>query len=135
MHEWALAEGVIATARKFAEENGLVKVTEVVIMVGELQQIEHDILEFAFEKLKTKLFEDAKFILEAKPALFKCRVCGNEWSFESQGLTEEISEAIHFVPEMSHVYIKCGECESPDFEVIEGRGVWLATIKGVKDDE
>ena len=50
-------------------------------------------------------------------------------------MTEEISEAIHFVPEMAHVYIKCKECGSPDFEVIEGRGVWLATIKGVKKDE
>jgi len=135
MHEWALAEGVITTAQKFAEENGLTKVTEVVIMIGELQQIEHDVLEFTFEQQKTELFKDAKFTLKSQPAMFKCRVCGNEWSFEAQGLTEDISEAIHFVPEMAHVYVKCTECESPDFEVTQGRGVWLATIKGVKDDE
>ena len=135
MHEWALAEGVITTAQKFAEENDLTKVTEVIIRIGELQQIDHDILEFTFEQLKTELFKDAKFILKTQPAMFKCRACGNEWSFEAQGLTEEISEAIHFVPEMAHVYIKCTECESPDFEVSQGRGVWLETIKGVKEDE
>jgi len=135
MHEWALAEGVITTAQKFAEENDLTKVTEVIIMIGELQQIDHDILDFTFEQLKTELFKDAKFILKTQPAMFKCRACGNEWSFEAQGLTEEISEAIHFVPEMAHVYIKCTECESPDFEVPQGRGVWLETIKGVKEDE
>lgn len=135
MHEWALAEGVITTAQKFAEENGLTKVTEVIIMIGELQQIDHDVLEFTFEHLKTELFKDAKFILKTQPAMFKCRACGNEWSFEAQGLTEDISEAIHFVPEMAHVYIKCTECESPDFEVTQGRGVWLETIKGVKEDE
>lgn len=135
MHEWALAEGVIATAKNFAEDNGLTQVTEVVIMVGELQQVEHDVLEFAFDQLKTELFKDAKFVLKTQPAKFKCRACGNEWSFESQGLSEDISEAIHFVPEMAHVYIKCTECESPDFEVSEGRGVWLATIKGMKGDE
>ena len=134
MHEWALAEGVISTARKFTEENGLTKVTEVVVVIGELQQVEHDVLEFAFEQLKTKLFEDAKFILKAEPAKFKCRNCGNEWTFKAQGLTEDVSEAIHFVPEMAHVYIKCTECGSPDFEVSEGRGVWLATIKGEKDE-
>lgn len=134
MHEWALAEGVISTARKFAEDNGLTKVTEVVVVIGELQQVEHDVLEFAFEQLKTKLFEDAKFILKAEPAKFKCRNCGNEWTFKAQGLTEDVSEAIHFVPEMAHVYIKCTECGSPDFEVSEGRGVWLATIKGEKDE-
>ncbi len=134
MHEWALAEGVISTARKFALENNLTKVTEVVVMIGELQQVEHDVLEFAFEQLKTSLFEDAKFILKSQPAKFRCRNCGNEWTFKTQGMTEEVSEAIHFVPEMAHIYLKCGECESPDFEVIEGRGVWLATIKGEKNE-
>jgi len=135
MHEWALAEGVITTAQRFAEENGLTKVTEVVVMIGELQQIDHDVLEFTFEHLKTELFKDAKFVLKTQPAMFKCRACGNEWSFKAQGLSEDISEAIHFVPEMAHVYIKCTECESPDFEVSQGRGVWLATIKGVKEDD
>ena len=134
MHEWALAEGVISTARKFAEENGLTKVTEVVVVIGELQQVEHDVLEFAFEQLKTKLFEEATFVLKAQPAKFKCRNCGHEWTFKAQGLSEEVSEAIHFVPEMAHVYIKCTECGSPDFEVSEGRGVWLATIKGEKNE-
>jgi len=135
MHEWALGEGVITTAQRFAEENGLTKVTEVIVLIGELQQVEHDVLEFTFEQLKTELFKDAKFILKTQPAKFKCRACGNEWSFEAQGLTEDVSEAIHFVPEMAHVYIKCTECESPDFEVTQGRGVWLETIKGVKEDE
>ena len=134
MHEWALAEGVISTATKFALENDLIKVTEVVIMIGELQQVEHEVLEFAFEQLKTPLFNEAKFILKSQPAKFKCRKCGNEWTFKAQGMTEEVSEAIHFVPEMAHVYIKCPGCGSPDFEVSEGRGVWLATIKGEKSE-
>jgi hydrogenase nickel incorporation protein HypA/HybF len=135
MHEWALAEGVIATATRFAEENGITEVTEVVVVIGELQQVEHDVLEFAFENLKTPLFKNARFVLESQPARFKCRNCGNEWGFTSEGMTEDVSEAIHFVPEMAHVYIRCNECGSPDFEVTEGRGVWLATIKGVKGDE
>jgi len=49
-------------------------------------------------------------------------------------MDEETSEAIHFVPEMAHVYIKCPSCDSPDFEVLEGRGVILASISGVKED-
>ena len=134
MHEWALAEGVISTAEKFAVENDLTKVTEVVVMIGELQQVEHEVLEFAFEQLKTPLFKEAKFILNSQPAKFKCRNCGHEWTFEAHGMTEDVSEAIHFVPEMAHVYIKCTECGSPDFEVSEGRGVWLATIKGEKNE-
>jgi hydrogenase nickel incorporation protein HypA/HybF len=134
MHEWALAEGVITTATKFAKENNLIKVTEVIVMIGELQQVEHDVLEFAFEQLKTPLFKEAKFVLKSQPAIFKCRNCGNEWLFKTQGMTEDVSEAIHFVPEMAHVYLKCMECGSPDFEVLQGRGVWLATIKGEKNE-
>ena len=135
MHEWALAEGVISTAARFAEENGLTAVTEVVVMVGELQQVEHEVLMFAFEQLKTPLFKNADFVLKTQPARFRCRNCGHEWGFTVEGMTEEVSEAIHFVPEMAHVYIKCSECGSPDFEVTEGRGVWLATIKGVRKAE
>jgi hydrogenase nickel incorporation protein HypA/HybF len=133
MHEWALAEGVISTATRFAEQNGLTEVTEVVVIVGELQQVEHEVLQFAFQQLKTPLFRNAEFILKSQPAKFRCRNCGHEWSFTAEDVTEEVSEAIHFVPEMAHVYIKCSECGSPDFEVVEGRGVWLATIKGVKE--
>ena len=134
MHEWALAEGVITTATKFAKENNLKKVTEVVIIIGELQQVEHYVLEFAFEQLKTQLFKEAKFVLKSQQAKFKCRKCGDEWEFKTQGMTEDVSEAIHFVPEMVHVYLKCYECGSPDFEVVQGRGVWLATIKGEKNE-
>ncbi len=134
MHEWALAEGVLSTAEKFAEDNGLVKVTEVVVIIGELQQVEHEVLSFAFEQLKTPLFRDTKFTLRSQQARFRCRKCGNEWNFEAVGVKEDVSEAIHFVPEMAHVYLKCPNCGSPDFEVVKGRGVWLATIKGERDE-
>lgn len=135
MHEWALAEGVISTATKFAKENNLSEVTEVVIMIGELQQVEHEVLQFALEQLKTPLFKNAEFVLKSQPARFRCRNCGHEWDFSVKGMTEDVSEAIHFVPEMAHIYIRCSECGSPDFEIVEGRGVWLATIKGVRKSE
>ena len=134
MHEWALAEGVVKTADKFAQDQGFDEVTEVRIVVGELQQIEHDILEFAFDQLRTARMKEAKFVIETAPASFKCRKCSREWRLQTEKLEEEAGEAIHFVPEMAHVYIKCPSCESPDFEITEGRGVWLASIKGRKKD-
>lgn len=135
MHEWALAEGVIQTASRVAEEQGLEKITEIVVRIGELQQIEHDILQFALEQLRTPLIKDAKFTLETIPGKLKCRICGEEWEFNPQGMGEEESEAIHFVPEVAHVYISCPRCDSPDFQVLEGRGVLLASITGVKPDD
>ena len=134
MHEWALAEGIIKTADKFAEDHWMEEVTEVRIAIGELQQIEHEIIEFALEQMRTPRMKNAKFVIETVPAAFKCRKCGHEWKLDSGKLDEETGEAIHFVPEMAHVYLKCPNCGSPDFEVTEGRGVWLASMKGRKSE-
>jgi hydrogenase nickel incorporation protein HypA/HybF len=132
MHEWALAEAIIASASEIAEKEGLKEVKEVKIMVGELQQIELDILEFALSQLKPAKFKDARFNIEVARAELKCRVCGQKWVFRKEKLDESTAEAIHFVPEVAHAYIKCPKCGSPDFEILEGRGVWLESIKGVK---
>jgi hydrogenase nickel incorporation protein HypA/HybF len=132
MHEWALAEALIAAASQIAMEEKLSEVTEVTVRVGELQQVELDILRFALSQLKPVSFKDAKFrIMRAKTEL-KCRACGHTWLFNKQKLDESTAEAIHFVPEVAHAYIKCPKCGSPDFEIVKGRGVWLENIKGAR---
>ncbi len=129
MHEWALAEGVIRTAEKYAEDQGIDEIAEVLVKIGELQQVEHKVIEFALDQLRTPRMKSTKFVIEAVPARFKCRKCSNEWLLNTGSLDKEQSEAIHFIPEMAHVYLACPNCGSPDFELTEGRGVWLANIK------
>jgi hydrogenase nickel incorporation protein HypA/HybF len=132
MHEWALAEAILASAKEIAEKEKLKEITEVTIKVGELQQVEPDILRFALSQMKTEIFKNAKFhILKAKSTL-KCRVCGTTWQFNLKKLDKNTAEAIHFVPEVAHTYIKCPNCGSPDFEIVSGRGVWLENIKGAR---
>ena len=132
MHEWALAEAILASAKEIAEKEKLKEVTEVTIRVGELQQVEPAILRFALSQMKTEIFKNAKFrILKAKTTL-KCRVCGTTWQFNIKKLDKATAEAIHFVPEVAHTYIKCPKCGSPDFEIASGRGVWLENIKGAR---
>jgi len=132
MHEWALAEAVISTVSQIAEKEGLEKVAEVEIKVGELQQIELDILEFALSQLKTLKLKNAKFRIKTVKAELKCRVCGQKWIFRKEKMNEEIAEAIHFVPEIAHTYIKCPKCGSPDFEILKGRGIWLESVRGLR---
>ena len=132
MHEWALAEAVISTVSQITEKEELKEVAEVKIKVGELQQIELDILEFALSQLKTLKLKNTKFNIQTAKAELKCRVCGHKWFFNKEKINEEIAEAMHFVPEIAHTYIKCSKCGSPDFEILKGRGVWLESIKGVK---
>jgi len=132
MHEWALAEAVVSTVLKIAREEGLKNINEVNIKMGELQQIEQEIFEFAISQLQPPILKNAKFTFETVKAELKCKVCGHQWSFNAENLGEEVSEAIHFIPEIAHTYIKCPKCGSPDFEISVGRGIWLESIKGVK---
>jgi hydrogenase nickel incorporation protein HypA/HybF len=132
MHEWALAEGVVATVSRIAEEEGLERVTEVTVKVGELQQVDREILIFAIDQLRTPIMRDARIILEEAPARLRCRVCGHNWRLNPRTLEEEVSEAIHFIPEVVNAYLRCPECGSPDLEMVEGRGVWLSSVKGLR---
>ncbi|MCS7095474.1 MAG: hydrogenase nickel incorporation protein HypA [Candidatus Bathyarchaeota archaeon] len=132
MHEWALAEAVVSAVSQIAQREGLKFVSQVKIMVGELQQVELDIFEFALTQLKSGILEKAKFVLETVPARLLCRVCGKEWSFARNSLARDASEAVHFIPEAVHAYVRCPKCGSPDYEVVTGRGVWIESIKGVQ---
>ena len=135
MHEWALAEAVISTALNVAKKEKLKEITKIKIMMGELQQIDIEIFEFALKEIiqpQSPILIKAKIDLETERAILKCRVCGYEWAFGDamKKLGEEESESIHFVPEIAHVYIRCPKCKSPDFEVIKGRGVLIDSIEG-----
>ena len=130
MHEWALAEAVIAAAAEVAKKEKLKDVTAVTIKVGELQQVEREILLFALKQLKPATFKNARFRITKAKTTLKCRACGNTWLFQKAKLDAETAEAIHFVPEVAHTYIKCPRCGSPDFEITEGRGIWLENVKG-----
>jgi len=132
MHEWALAEALISAASQIAEKEGLLEVTEVKIKVGELQHVEIDILDFALSQLKTAKFTKTMFDIESVKAKLQGRVCGHQWLFREERLDEKTQEAIQFVPEIVHGYIRCPKCGSPDFEVTQGRGVWLESSKGAK---
>jgi len=84
------------------------------------------------ELKRSSLLEEAEFIIETENAELKCRVCGHKWFFKRNEIDEDVAEAIHFVPEIAHAYIRCPRCGSPDFEVTRGRGVWLESVEGVK---
>jgi hydrogenase nickel incorporation protein HypA/HybF len=132
MHEWALAEAVVAAASEVAEKEHLKEVAEVRIRVGELQQLDSETFGFALEQLKTAKLKTAKFKIETAKATLQCRACDNKWAFSKEKLDPDMAEAIHFVPEIAHTYIKCPRCGSTDFEIVEGRGVWLESIRGAK---
>ena len=137
MHEWALADAVRTTAKKVAKEENLIKVTEIVVKIGELQTISREIFNTALQQVlkdAPELFENVECKLEIEPAGFKCMNCGHEWLFcdVKKKLDDDETESIHFIPETAHVFLKCPACKSPDFEIAKGRGIWVDSIEGEK---
>ncbi|MEM2455517.1 MAG: hydrogenase nickel incorporation protein HypA [Candidatus Bathyarchaeia archaeon] len=130
MHEWALAEAIISAVSEAADRENLREVNSVIVLVGELQQVDRKVLKFALTQLRSDKLAKAKFIIRTVKARFICKVCGHKWLFRESNLPGDVREAIHFVPEVAHAYVKCPMCGSPDFEISGGRGVWIADIRG-----
>ncbi len=136
MHEWALAEAVVESVIEVARKEKFTSVKEISISLGELQDIEVEIFEFALKNLvgKSDLLKNAEIKLRIEETLLKCRACGKEWSLkETKNIDEDVREAIHFLPELSHSFIRCPYCGSMDFEIVKGRGVSVDSISGEKD--
>ena len=137
MHEWALAESILTAAIDAAKKEKLKKITEIKICIGELQQIEQDIFEFALEGIIQEQggkLKNVKIKIETEKSTLKCKSCENTWSFDDmkKKLNEDESEAIHFLPEVAFVHTRCPKCGSPDFEITKGRGVTITSKKGEK---
>lgn len=132
MHEWALAEAIILAVSQAAEREGLREVSEVHLRVGELQQVDKEILKFALREMRSGKLANTKFIIRISKATFKCRMCGHKWFFSDIKASEESLESIHFIPEVIYAYVRCPKCGSPDFSLSGGRGILVASIRGVK---
>jgi len=138
MHEFALAEAVMTTALQAADRERLDRILAIRVRIGELQRIKKDVFEFALKEMvpatEPRLFA-TEITLEIEPARFRCRACDRSFLLADAGeQSEDEAEAIHFVPELAHAYLRCPGCSSADFEVLGGRGVSIDAIEGERDD-
>ena len=135
MHELALADAVITTALDAARKKGMTRILRIDVRVGELQRIETELFEFALKQVLPKTeprLTGTEITLAIEPARFRCRACSRAFTLDdtSGPAGERQAEAIHFIPELAHAYLRCPDCHSPDFEVTEGRGVSIQAIEG-----
>ena len=135
MHELALAEAVIAAALEVADREAMSGIERIAVRIGELQRIQREVFEFALREVlpaSEPRLASTRITLETEAARFLCRPCGRSFSLADTGGPEgeREAEAIHFVPELAHGFLCCPGCQSPDFEVVEGRGVSIAAIEG-----
>jgi len=137
MHEWALAESILVAAIEASEKENLKTITEIKIGIGELQQIEQDVFEFALKeiiKTQDEQLKKVKILIDTIKSTLQCQSCEHTWKFSDmkKKLSEDEGEAIHFIPEVAFVHMRCPKCGSPDFEIKKGRGVSITAITGEK---
>ncbi len=126
VHEWALSEAIISYIE---EHHRGKKVLEISLGLGELQNIDEEILIFSLrELLKSKNMGDPKISVRRIPITLRCRSCGYTWSPNMSELSEELLEVFHFVPETIHSYLRCPRCGSRDYEIVAGRGVYIEKL-------
>lgn len=103
---------------------GVNHVKKLLIRIGKLQSIDLEVLGFALKELmgEKNLTVDHVEFEEVDPML-RCNRCGYEWIVNMDNLEHDVREAIHFLPEAIHVYLKCSRCGSKDFTIASGRGV------------
>lgn len=133
MHEWALAESVVASVLGFADKKGIKSVKEIRLLFGEMQDIDKDVFRFAIKEMAKKkpIFSKLKVKIKAEKTRLQCMSCRNEWDFSfTRGLGKDEREAIHFLPEVSHVHVRCPKCKSKDFRIMKGRGIVVKSIVG-----
>jgi hydrogenase nickel incorporation protein HypA/HybF len=112
MHELGIINNLFTIIEKVAEENKLVRINNVKLKLGRLQQIVPEMFTFAFETVaKGTKAEGATLDVEYVPIKMRCKTCNNEFIVEE------------------HVYI-CPECAQTSLTMLEGMEIILESVEG-----
>ncbi len=127
MHEWAVAEGIVEALVERGRKEGAKRITGFRLILGEIQGVEEEALRFALRELsRGTMLEGAEVTVERERGRVGCRGCGFEW-FPGEGSGEE--EALHFLPDLLPLFLKCPRCGSVDLEIRGGRGIWVSSLE------
>ena len=129
MHEWALADAVVASLLEALQGRPPRALRAADVLLGELQSIDLEIFRFGLDTLLEQHGLDPGAVsMTVQPAEMVCRACTRRWTLEEPAVDQDQREAIHFLPEAAHSFLRCPSCGSADFIVDKGRGVSIARI-------
>ena len=81
MHEFSLAENILACAQELSREHGNAPITRIEVEIGALQAVVPDSLKFAFEAVVTGTIADGAVLdWHEVPARVACRACSHEYA-------------------------------------------------------
>ena len=121
---------MIRYVQRVVEERGGSRARLVVLKLGKLQSIDREVFTFALRELSQgEGVEIGELRMIDEDPVLRCRCCGHTWTADMSKVSEDVAEAVHFVPEVVHSFFKCPRCGSRDFEVVKGRGVYVERVE------
>lgn len=119
MHEAAIASAIIDQALAAAAQHGVVRICQIEVEVGALQQVVPEALQIAFEAASEDTpAANAELILTVEKAVALCHGCRCE-----------------FEPDVEHMSFLCPKCEKADIEIIAGNHITLKSLVCDSDEE
>ena len=142
MHELSIAQSIVDYASTESERQHAKKVTELNVDVGELMQIDAEVLLNALKLLTTDAkMDDCEVHVRVVSASFSCRKCSSRWGMEEANkqlgrlpadlkVREPESDELplHFFPSLYSAFIHCPRCGSSDIAVTEGEDVQIRRL-------
>jgi len=115
MHELPIIKKVLATALRYAQDNGAEKVVSVTLKVGETHDLIEDIvIKYFHYASRNTIAEEADLIYHALPIICQCGQCKDAFVFHLRsGPRTEC----------------CPECGSKDFTFVSGNEFYIDNIK------
>lgn len=113
----SIAGNLMVQLERIAAEQGLLRITRVEVVCGEMQQVVPESLHLAFDAItEDTIAGGATLVLEEESLEAVCRSCGNR-----------------FVPQIDDFL--CPECRVADVEIVSGRDIVLRSIEGEARNE
>lgn len=119
MHETSLMYDLLRTIEISTKDHNIDEVTEIKLVIGNINNILPDALIFAFDSFKGNppLAEDAKLILEERKPEAECKTCGNKFTIDSK------------------LDFACPVCGENKIKLIGGEELYIEYYKGREHDE
>ncbi len=122
-----MAQQIFNIVMKVAKENGVEKILEINLEVGQLTFLNPDQLKFALKVLsEDTIAQDAKIKIEVIQPEIRCNSCKYTGKISYNGPEYH---AIYPV-----VFLKCPKCGSTDVEITRGRECNIKNIKAIRKE-
>jgi hydrogenase nickel incorporation protein HypA/HybF len=142
LHELSVARSIVDVVLDEADKNNAAAVAEVDIDVGEIMQVDAEVLRKALAALMTgPRLAGAQVRVRIEKAKFSCHRCGSEWDMaDAKKQLSEVPDSLmirepdsnelplHFLPNLYAAFIRCPTCGTSDFSAVRGDDIRVMRV-------